>query len=163
MLISLLPFFLVLLFPSFIQLATARLVNVTIDDTGLNSISNETVAYDPPDAWNSAVVCHNNPCFVKPDTTQVLNGTWHESTVSSQHYVNYRQLTICSFILKILALTFSQISLSLLLSISMVCTLIMTLIRHFDEILHRYRGVCVCSHGPKRDIESTAVYCNLPY
>lgn len=57
----------------------ANLVNITIDDTNGDYMGN-AITYTPVDAWNSGADCQG--CTAHPDEASVVNGTWHDGTVS---------------------------------------------------------------------------------
>lgn len=76
--------FIPLFFPSLTHFGQAALANFTIDDT-LPGLNREAVIYDPPSAWNSNGVCPGGTCSIAPDKNRIINGTWHESTVSRRY------------------------------------------------------------------------------
>ncbi|TFK34068.1 hypothetical protein BDQ12DRAFT_700569 [Crucibulum laeve] len=73
------PFY---LFISFFLQAQAILVNVTVDDSGINPLTGQPIIYNPPGAWNLGANC--TMCTAKIDARDVHNGTWHDvSTFNS--------------------------------------------------------------------------------
>lgn len=64
-----------------LPLASAQLVNVTIDDTFGDQLTGTTITYLPPDVWKLGQDCSD--CFAKLDQTKVSNGTWHDGTFSA--------------------------------------------------------------------------------
>ena len=67
-----------LVFLSAISLATARLVNVTVDDAGADPLTGATFIYSPTDHWSQGNGC--GPCQAKLDPSEVHGGTWHDTT-----------------------------------------------------------------------------------
>ncbi|TFK34067.1 hypothetical protein BDQ12DRAFT_764476 [Crucibulum laeve] len=66
-----------LLIPFFLQ-AQAILVNVTVDDSGINPLTGQPIIYNPPGVWNLGANC--TACTAKIDNRDMQNGTWHDST-----------------------------------------------------------------------------------
>ncbi|RDX45695.1 hypothetical protein OH76DRAFT_1357460 [Lentinus brumalis] len=63
----------------FVAIASAAsLVNITVDDTFGNSQENLQITYQPAGAWSPGEDCTS--CAAHLDTTQVHNGTWHDTT-----------------------------------------------------------------------------------
>ncbi|KAI0713163.1 hypothetical protein C8T65DRAFT_739032 [Cerioporus squamosus] len=58
--------------------AWALSTNRTIDDERGDSVTGLVPEYSPPGAWHQGSTC--SACFVHLDTSQVLNGTWHDTT-----------------------------------------------------------------------------------
>ena len=55
------------------------LVNVTVDDTGVDPLSGHSIEFLPSGYWNAAIGgCPQ--CSSKPDPTQTHNLTWHDAT-----------------------------------------------------------------------------------
>ena len=71
-----LPSRLVLL--SVISLASCGLVNVTVDDAGLDPLTGATFSYSPTDHWSQGNGCEQ--CQAQLDPSQVHGGTWHDTT-----------------------------------------------------------------------------------
>ncbi|KAI0712852.1 hypothetical protein C8T65DRAFT_574483 [Cerioporus squamosus] len=63
------------------SISATSLVNVTVDDTFGNSEENLKIVYQPVGSWSAGVDCTN--CEAHLDTTQVYNGTWHDTTYFS--------------------------------------------------------------------------------
>ena len=59
-------------------LTAARLINVTVDDSGADSITGEKILYFPPDHWTTGDNCPG--CVAQPDPSQTYAGTWHNAT-----------------------------------------------------------------------------------
>ena len=59
--------------------AAAKLVNVTIDDSGKDPVTGALIQYLPNSTfWHgSAETC--NTCAAHPDPAQGFDGTWHDS------------------------------------------------------------------------------------
>ena len=53
----------------------AKLVNVTVDDAGVDSSTNGMISYT---GWNFGPECH--PCLAHLDGNKVHNHTWHDTT-----------------------------------------------------------------------------------
>ncbi|THH12833.1 hypothetical protein EW146_g7324 [Bondarzewia mesenterica] len=57
----------------------AKLVNVTVDDSGTDSATGAPVIqYSPSTSWKDGSTCTD--CTARPDPTRAFNGTWHDST-----------------------------------------------------------------------------------
>ncbi|KAF8140813.1 hypothetical protein K438DRAFT_1636833 [Mycena galopus ATCC 62051] len=52
--------------------------NRTIDDFYGDEVTGVRPVYDPLDAWNVNSNCTG--CFVQPDASQTVDGTWHDTT-----------------------------------------------------------------------------------
>ncbi|KAJ7694654.1 hypothetical protein B0H17DRAFT_931545 [Mycena rosella] len=61
-----------------VTLSTATLWNRTIDDTNGNSVSGQLPVYSPAGYFSPNSNCA--ACTVKLDSTQVFDGTWHDSS-----------------------------------------------------------------------------------
>ena len=71
---------LLLVLPSGLQqLVAGTTLNVTVDDSGADPITGNTILYVPSDRWN-AVRGSCATCTAKPDPSQVHNATWHDAT-----------------------------------------------------------------------------------
>ena len=53
-------------------------VNRTIDDEEGDPITGFKPEYSPPGLWNIGATCDH--CTVRPNSSQTLNGTWHDTT-----------------------------------------------------------------------------------
>lgn len=60
--------------------AAGALVNITVDDSGLNQLTGLGFSYSPTDDWNFGPTC--TKCSVHLDPSQLLMGTWHDATAS---------------------------------------------------------------------------------
>lgn len=58
--------------------SSATLQNITIDDAYLGGSEGISLIYLPDKLWDIGNICSG--CFAQPDPTQVLDGTWHDST-----------------------------------------------------------------------------------
>ncbi|KAI0344072.1 hypothetical protein BDW22DRAFT_1327404 [Trametopsis cervina] len=58
-------------------LATATLVNVTVDDSEILNGS-AAITYAPLTGWNNGADCAS--CDARPDPSRTWGGTWHDST-----------------------------------------------------------------------------------
>ncbi|TCD62934.1 hypothetical protein EIP91_006196 [Steccherinum ochraceum] len=56
----------------------AVLVNVTVDDDGVDSLTGSAIVYEPLDRWNVGQNCTG--CFAQPDPNRAWNYTWHDGT-----------------------------------------------------------------------------------
>ena len=56
----------------------ARSTNRTIDDEYGDSVTGLAPEYSPPGAWHQGSTCQ--ACFVQLDGSQVLEGSWHDTT-----------------------------------------------------------------------------------
>ena len=63
---------------SYFGLARSLSTNRTIDDEQGDSVTGLVPEYSPPGAWHQGSTC--TACFVHLDTSQVLDGTWHDTT-----------------------------------------------------------------------------------
>ena len=61
-----------------LPLASATLVNVTIDDTFGDELTGARITYTPQGAWNFGQNC--TECTAMPDPSLARNGTWHDGT-----------------------------------------------------------------------------------
>jgi hypothetical protein len=57
--------------------AHAASSNRTIDDNSGDSVTGLKPVFQPADKWNYGPDCG---CFVQPDKSQVLDGSWHDTT-----------------------------------------------------------------------------------
>ncbi|EKM60242.1 uncharacterized protein PHACADRAFT_189377 [Phanerochaete carnosa HHB-10118-sp] len=60
----------------FFTAASGALVNVTVDDQGVDPTSTYGISYTPN--WNIGQACIT--CKARPDLAQAKNGTWHDAT-----------------------------------------------------------------------------------
>ena len=76
--LALIPILLLLLS---ILLADAVLVNVTVDDAGIDQSTGLGVSYSPLADWNARTATSNcEECVVNLDPSQLYMGTWHDAT-----------------------------------------------------------------------------------
>lgn len=68
----------ILVITLFAVCSSATLQNITIDDAYLGGSEGITLIYLPDKLWDVGNRCSG--CFAQPDPTQVLDGTWHDST-----------------------------------------------------------------------------------
>ena len=59
--------------------AHAAVRNVTVDDSGKDELTGNEITYYPTGAWNDASDCDG--CTAHPAETNLVGGTWHDSTV----------------------------------------------------------------------------------
>ena len=59
-------------------LATARLVNITVDDTNPDPLTGATISYSPAEHWKGGNGCAN--CRAKLNASLVRDATWHDAT-----------------------------------------------------------------------------------
>ena len=60
------------------QFSAATLTNRTIDDQNGDSVTGVVPIFLPAGSWSQGSDCQG--CFVQLDTTQVHDGTWHDTT-----------------------------------------------------------------------------------
>ncbi|KIJ35716.1 hypothetical protein M422DRAFT_34518 [Sphaerobolus stellatus SS14] len=60
------------------QSVNAVLVNITVDDAGIDPSTGHSFVYSPEGTWNQGNNC--SFCSVKPDPTSMFNQTWHDVT-----------------------------------------------------------------------------------
>ena len=58
--------------------ATGALVNITVDDSGLNQLTELPFSYSPTADWNFGPNC--TECVAHLDRSQLYKGTWHDAT-----------------------------------------------------------------------------------
>lgn len=63
---------------SFLPAVIARLVNVTVDDSGSDPFSGAKIVYAPDGHWSQGNTCAG--CWAQPDSSQAYNKTWHDAT-----------------------------------------------------------------------------------
>ena len=61
-----------------VQVAAGALVNITVDDSGLNQLTGLGFSYSPTDDWNFGPDC--TKCSAQLDRSQLSMGTWHDAT-----------------------------------------------------------------------------------
>ncbi|KAF7797151.1 hypothetical protein EIP86_008343 [Pleurotus ostreatoroseus] len=72
------------------------LVNITVDDTNPDPITNNVFTYSPAGAWNQGNNC--SVCFRKLDPSQTYDGTWHDTTyAASQTGLDEVQVALLQF------------------------------------------------------------------
>ncbi|KIJ36078.1 hypothetical protein M422DRAFT_261624 [Sphaerobolus stellatus SS14] len=57
---------------------SAVLVNVTVDDAGVDPSTGQSIVYTPGGLWNEGKTC--SFCTDKPDPASMHNETWHDAT-----------------------------------------------------------------------------------
>ncbi|KAI5897510.1 uncharacterized protein SCHCODRAFT_02609508 [Schizophyllum commune H4-8] len=62
--------------------AHAAVRNVTVDDSGKDELTGNEITYYPTGAWNDASDCDG--CTAHPAETNLVGGTWHDSTFNKQ-------------------------------------------------------------------------------
>ncbi|KIP04306.1 hypothetical protein PHLGIDRAFT_201620 [Phlebiopsis gigantea 11061_1 CR5-6] len=62
---------------------SANLVNVTVDDQGVDPLTGASISYTPLSirAWSLGQLC--DECNARPDPAQTLNGTWHHAVYNT--------------------------------------------------------------------------------
>ncbi|KAJ7662906.1 hypothetical protein B0H17DRAFT_952938 [Mycena rosella] len=65
-----------------VQNCLSAVSNRTIDDFNGDLITGFMPLYEPQNVWNTDGNC--SACFVKPDPSQALDLTWHDSTQKSE-------------------------------------------------------------------------------
>lgn len=60
------------------SLVSATLVNITVDDSGLDPVTGSRIAFAPSDAWSFGQDC--TACTARPDPNQAFMHTWHDGT-----------------------------------------------------------------------------------
>ena len=58
---------------------SAKLVNVTVDDAGVDPVTGLDIQFLPLDRWNE-VIGGCTSCSAKADPSQANNMTWHDTT-----------------------------------------------------------------------------------
>ncbi|TCD66760.1 hypothetical protein EIP91_000951 [Steccherinum ochraceum] len=56
----------------------AVLVNVTVDDDGVDSLTGSMILYEPSNGWSVGQNC--SACQAQPDRTRAWNNSWHDGT-----------------------------------------------------------------------------------
>lgn len=68
---------------NFSSLASASLVNVTVDDAGSDPNGSSQIIYAPSGFWQQGQTC--NGCAASPDVGKVMNHTWHEGLLNASN------------------------------------------------------------------------------
>ena len=64
---------------------SANLMNVTVDDQGVDPLTGSSISYTPLSirGWKRGQLC--TECNARPDPTQTFNGTWHHAAYRADH------------------------------------------------------------------------------
>lgn len=60
------------------NLGSAARYNVTVDDQNGDAVTGAKLVYSPDGVWQQGSTCSS--CFARPDSSKVLDGTWHDTT-----------------------------------------------------------------------------------
>ncbi|KIJ46608.1 hypothetical protein M422DRAFT_249762 [Sphaerobolus stellatus SS14] len=71
-------YFISLLFQISVRETSAVLVNVTVDDAGVDPSTGQSIVYTPGGPWHEGNTC--SFCTDKPDPASMHNETWHDAT-----------------------------------------------------------------------------------
>lgn len=55
----------------------ASCANITVDDSGIDPTTGNTVIYSPASRWSFGPAC--TVCTTRPDPSKARNGTWHNT------------------------------------------------------------------------------------
>ncbi|TFK37491.1 hypothetical protein BDQ12DRAFT_607953 [Crucibulum laeve] len=73
----------------------AILVNVMVDNSGINPLTGQPIIYNPAELWSLG---NCTMCTTKIDAKNMVNGTWHDSTVCFGEVQTKSQLPTASLV-----------------------------------------------------------------